>query len=214
MKFTSVVGFLLVGVSGFGAAGQQKATTLITNAAVIDGAGGPPRQVSVRIAGDRITAIGALTASAGEQVVDAKGLTLAPGFIDTHSHHDRGLAEQRDALGAISQGITTLVVGQDGGSSYPLADSFASLTAAPAAVNVASYVGHGTIRRRVLGNDFKRVATAEEVAKMVELVRAEMQAGALGLSTGLEYDPGIYSAPSEIITLAKAVAPFGGYACR
>ena len=191
-------------------AAQQPASTLITNADVIDGAGGPSRRVSVRLTGDRITAIGTLTATQGDRVIDARGLTLAPGFIDTHSHHDRGLIDQRDALGALSQGITTIVVGQDGGSPYPLAEFFSKLEGAPPAVHVASYVGHGTLRRRVMGTDFKRAATADEVAKMSELLRAEMQAGALGLSTGLEYDPGIYSDPSEVIALAKVVAPFGG----
>jgi N-acyl-D-amino-acid deacylase len=188
----------------------QTASTLITNAAVLDGSGAPARRVSVRITGDRITAIGALTPTEGERVVDGRGLVLAPGFIDTHSHHDRGLVDQRDALGALSQGITTIVVGQDGGSTYPLAEWFSKLESAPPAVNVASYVGHGTLRRRVMGTDFKRAAAAEEVAKMSELLRAEMQAGALGLSTGLEYDPGIYSDPSEVIALARVVAPFGG----
>ena len=189
---------------------QQPASTLITNADVLDGAGGPARRMSVRITGDRIAAVGALTPAEGDRVVDARGLTLAPGFIDTHSHHDRGLVEQRDALAAVSQGITTIVVGQDGGSPYPLAEFFSKLEGAPPAVNVASYVGHGTLRRRVMGADFKRAATAEEVAKMSEMLRAEMQAGALGLSTGLEYDPGIYSDPSEVIALAKVIAPLGG----
>jgi N-acyl-D-amino-acid deacylase len=189
---------------------EQTASTLITNADVLDGSGAPARRVSVRITGDRITAIGALTPAGGERVVDGRGLVLAPGFIDTHSHHDRGLVDQRDALGALSQGITTIVVGQDGGSTYPLAEWFSKLESAPPAVHVASYVGHGTLRRRVMGTDFKRAATAEEVAKMSELLRAEMQAGALGLSTGLEYDPGIYSDPSEVIALARVVAPFGG----
>lgn len=189
---------------------KQTASTLITNAEVIDGSGAPARRVSVRITDDRITAIGALTPAGGERVVDARGLVLAPGFIDTHSHHDRGLVDQRDALGALSQGITTIVVGQDGGSTYPLTEFFSKLEGAPPAVNVASYVGHGTLRRRAMGTDFKRAATADEVAKMSEMLRAEMKAGALGLSTGLEYDPGIYSDPSEVIALAKVVAPFGG----
>ena len=189
---------------------RQPPATVIANADVIDGSGAPPRRVSVRISGDRITAVGTLTIEPSDRVVDAKGLTLAPGFIDTHSHHDRGLGEERDALGAVSQGITTIVVGQDGGSAVPLAESFSKLQQAPAAVNVASYAGHGTVRRRILGNDFKRAATADEVAKMAAIVRAEMEAGALGLSTGLEYDPGIYSDPSEVIELASAVAPFGG----
>ncbi len=118
--------------------------------------------------------------------------------------------EQLDLKAAVSQGITTIVVGQDGGSDHPLQDFFARLTATPASVNVASYVGHGTLRRRVMGADFKRAAKPDEVAKMADLLRVDMKAGALGLSSGLEYDPGIYSDPSELIALAKAVAPFGG----
>ena len=188
----------------------QPASILITGASVVDGTGAPERRVDVRIVGDKISAIGPLRPSASDVVVDAKGLVLAPGFIDTHSHHDRGLNEQRDALGAISQGITTIVVGQDGGSSFPLKDAFTRFESNPTAVNVASYVGHGTLRRRVMGQDFKRAATADEISKMSELLRTEMEAGALGLSTGLEYDPGIYSDPAEVVALAKVVAPLGG----
>jgi N-acyl-D-amino-acid deacylase len=110
----------------------------------------------------------------------------------------------------VSQGITTIIVGQDGSSTLPLAGFFSRLQREPAAVNVASYVGHGTIRREVLGADFKRHATAEEVDRMSAMLRAEMASGALGLSTGLEYDPGIYSAPDEVVALARVAASFGG----
>jgi N-acyl-D-amino-acid deacylase len=189
---------------------QTPATTLIRNAVVIDGRGTPGRRADVRIAGDRITGVGTLAPTPADRVVDAGGLTLAPGFIDTHSHHDRGLFDRRDALGAVSQGITTIVVGQDGGSPLPLADFFARLEERPVALNVAAYVGHGSVRRAVLGDDYTRPATASEIGKMRALVEAELRAGALGLSTGLEYDPGIYSAPEEVVELARAVAPFGG----
>src|SRR5262249_41462291 len=110
----------------------------------------------------------------------------------------------------VSQGITTVVVGQDGSSTFPLAEYFNRLRNDPAAVNVASYIGHGTIRREVLGADFKRAAAPDEGRRMEELVRAEMLSGALGLSTGLEYDPGIYSAPSEVVALAKVAGAAGG----
>lgn len=192
------------------AGAQPGASTIITGAQVLDGSGGHARRVAVRITNDRITAVGDLKPFAGERVLDAGGLTLAPGFIDTHSHHDRGLQNARNALGAISQGITTIVVGQDGGSALPLAEMFSKLDGNAATVNVASYVGHGTLRRRVMGRDFRRAASADEVAKMSEFLRSAMGAGALGLSTGLEYDPGIYSDPQEVIALAKVVAPFAG----
>ncbi|HTI63520.1 MAG TPA: D-aminoacylase, partial [Gemmatimonadaceae bacterium] len=188
----------------------QTTPTLIVNARVLDGTGAPARPADVRIANGHIEALGRLTRRTGERVVDAHGLTIAPGFIDTHSHHDRGLLDHRDALAAVSQGITTIVVGQDGESHFPLAAYFARLDSTPAAINVASYIGHGTIRGRVMGDDFRRTATDSEVARMRTLVREEMSAGALGLSTGLEYDPGIYSAPSEVLELAKVAGSMGG----
>jgi len=185
-------------------------TFLIQNALLIDGTGAPGRRAGVRVVGERIAEVGVLEPRRGERVIDAGGLVLAPGFIDTHSHHDRGLTEMPEATGAVSQGITTIVVGQDGGSRSPLAEHFARLEAVPAAVNVASYAGHGTIREQVMGTDYRRAATADEIRRMQDLLRAEMAAGALGLSTGLEYDPGIYSSPGEVIELAKVAASFGG----
>jgi N-acyl-D-aspartate/D-glutamate deacylase len=190
-------------------AAQQPVSTLIRNASVIDGRGTPARNVSVRITGDRISDVGDLTAMASDRVVDAQGLTLTPGLIDTHSHHDRGLFEDGDALAMLSQGVTTIVIGQDGGGSG-LADLFARIDAQPVAVNVASYAGHGPLRRAVLGDDFRRAATAAEVERMKSVLREEMAAGALGLSTGLEYDPGIYSAPAEVLALARVAAEAGG----
>src|SRR5436190_1453124 len=184
--------------------------TLIVNAKVIDGTGSPARVADVRIVNGRIDAVGTLPRIAGDRVVDAKGLTLAPGFIDTHSHHDRGLSTHREALAVVSQGVTTIVAGQDGWSQYPLAAVFARIDSQPAAINVASYVGHGMIRSRVMGDDFQRVATPDEVGRMRALVREEMAAGALGLSTGLEYDPGIFSSRDEVLQIAKDVGAMGG----
>lgn len=186
------------------------ASVLIVNALVVDGTGAPGRKAAVRVRGDRIAEVGGLSPAEGETVVDAKGLVLAPGFIDTHSHGDRGLFERRDALAAVSQGISTIVVGQDGGSPWPLADFFGRLEKEPATVNVAAYAGHGRIRRQVMGEDFRRPARPEEVARMRELLEQEMRAGALGLSSGLEYDPGIFSAPSEVVDLARVAAAAGG----
>ena len=183
---------------------------LITNANVIDGSGSPARRASVRVEGDRIAAVGELAARSGETVIDAHGLTLAPGFIDTHSHADDDLFEHPEALAVVSQGITTIIGGQDGGSPIPLARYLDSLQKSPGAVNVGMYVGHGTIRDSVMGEDFKRVATPAEVDRMKAMLASEMQAGAIGLSSGLEYDPGIYSDPSEVIALAKVAASFGG----
>ena len=191
------------------ASASAQRPTFIQGASVVDGTGAPARVANVRIADGRVAAVGG-EAQPGDSIVDARGLVLAPGFIDSHSHHDRGLFSNRDALAVVSQGVTTIVIGQDGGSQYPLRQYFARLEATPVAVNVASYVGHGMLRRRVMGDDFKRAATRAELVAMRNMLVAEMRAGALGLSTGLEYDPGIYSTRDEVLTLAKAIAPLGG----
>jgi N-acyl-D-amino-acid deacylase len=185
---------------------EPAGSLLIANALVVDGSGAPAFRGAVRVRGARIAAVGALTAAPGEKVIDAGGHLLAPGFIDTHSHHDRGLADEPSALAVVSQGVTTIVVGQDGESSLPLRELFAALRARPVAINVASYAGHGTLRERVLGRDFRRAATATEIAAMQRLLRRELDDGALGLSSGLEYDPGIYSSSAELFALAEVLA--------
>ncbi|HET8622213.1 MAG TPA: D-aminoacylase [Gemmatimonadales bacterium] len=197
----------LLSLLAFAAPGD---TTLVINAVVVDGTGAPARRASVRIADGRILAVGALQRLPGDRLVDARGMVLAPGFIDTHSHFDDSLLVRLDALPAVSQGITTIVVGQDGDQPYPLADFFGRLKATPAAVNVAAYAGHGTIRTDVLKDDFRRAASASEVAMMRQRLERELAAGALGLSTGLEYDPGIYSAPDEVLALARVAAATRG----
>ena len=188
----------------------EAAGTVIVNARVIDGSGGPSRYVDVRIAGDRIAAVGDFEPPAEDTVVDADGLVLAPGFIDVHSHHDSKLFELPDALAAVNQGITTIVAGQDGGHQQPLAEFFAGLEATPVAVNVASYAGFGALRAEVMGDDYQRPATPDEVAAMAALLRTELEAGALGLSSGLEYDPGSFSTTEEVVELAKVAAGHGG----
>jgi len=191
---------------------QQSKTAdfIIRNATIYDGSGGEPKIQDVAIAADTILAIGDLSSIHADTVYDGTGLALAPGFIDTHSHHDWQLNRNRDAIAVVSQGVTTIVVGQDGGSNTPLKDYFQLMTDSPAAINVASYSGHNTLRDLVMGKDFRRQATSEEIDSMMLLMRADMDAGALGLSTGLEYDPGIYSANEEVLTLSKALPEYGG----
>ncbi len=191
-------------------------STLIANAAIIDGTGSEPFTGAVRIDADRILDVGDLEALDGETVIDAGGLVLAPGFIDTHSHHDSGMEEYLDMPGVLSQGITTIVRGNDGfGDSSPdgyasIADFNAAFAENPAAVNVASYSPHNTIRYYVMGDDNRRHATAVELEAMAALVTADMEAGALGLATGLEYEPGISSSIDEVIALATVAAAHDG----
>ena len=182
------------------------------NARVYDGNGGEAFIGAVRFDGDRIVEVGDLEALDDEHVIDAGGLALAPGFIDTHSHHDEERKKFRHMPGVLSQGVTTIVRAMDGSSNndVSVADFNQIFAAAPASVNVASFSAHNTIRQAVLGDDNRRYSTDDEIAAMSKLVEADMQAGALGLSTGLDYEPGIFSSTEEVIELARVAAAHGG----
>ena len=210
MSLRSCLTVVLIVLNGCASPPADPAAFVIANATIVDGTGGARATGSVRVRGDRIVDVGDVTPARGERIIDAQGMVLAPGFIDTHSHATGDLRDDTTAHGAVSQGITTIVGGQDGSSRLPLEEFFAELEARPVPLNVASYVGHGSIRRRVMGDGFRRAATAAEIDSMRVLVRAGMTAGALGLSTGLEYDPGIYSESDEIVTLAREAAAAGG----
>jgi N-acyl-D-amino-acid deacylase len=209
---TTAAAALIILVNAASAPGPDAAadTLLIRGVQIVDGTGRAAFAGDVRVEGMIVSDLGTLVARDGERIVEGRGLTLSPGFIDTHSHADRDLADQPGALPAVTQGITTIVVGQDGGSELPLADFFASLEAAPAAINVASYVGHNTLRSRVLGKEQRRKATEDEIEAMAALLEQELASGALGLSSGLEYEPGIWSDTSEVLALAKLTAARGG----
>jgi N-acyl-D-aspartate/D-glutamate deacylase/CubicO group peptidase (beta-lactamase class C family) len=189
---------------------NRPASTLIVNAKVLDGTGAPARLDSVRFIGDRIVEVGDVEPAPRDTVIDAGGLVLAPGFVDTHSHADDDIFEENDALASVSQGITTAVVGQDGKSKFPLRDFFRQLDEEGAAINLASYAGFGSIREEVLGEDFKRPATPQEIDRMKALMHAEMESGALGMATGLEYEPGIHATTEEVIAVAHEAAALDG----
>jgi N-acyl-D-amino-acid deacylase len=144
---------------------QKPGAVVIINAQIADGTGKPLRKGSVRISGDRITQVGDFRPAKDEEVIDAKGLVLAPGFIDIHNHSTKGLESDPLAETQIAQGITTLVVGADGDSPWPIAPWLKARDANPASLNVAVMAGHATIREQILGKDFKRVSTPAEVEK-------------------------------------------------
>jgi N-acyl-D-amino-acid deacylase len=183
---------------------------LIRGGTVIDGTGSQARRADIRIVNERIAAIGKLKPQANERVIDAMGLIVAPGFVDVHNHSERGLMNEPTARSQILQGITTLAVGPDGGSPFPISDYLKGIEQQRAAVNVAAFVGHATVRQRVMGKDFQRVATNEEIAKMADLVEQAMREGAVGLSSGLEYDVGNPATTEEVIALARVAAKHGG----
>jgi N-acyl-D-amino-acid deacylase len=147
----------------------------------------------------------------GDTVRDLHGLALAPGFIDMHSHGDRGLLEDLDAATIARQGVTSIFVGQDGESNFPLAEYYAHLAATPAAINVASMVGHATVREQVMGQDLYRAATPAEIARMRALLADELKSGAFGLSTGLEYEQGHFATTAEVVDLSQVAAAAGGF---
>ena len=199
----------------------QEYDILIRNARVLDGSGNPWFSADVAVVSDRIAAIGDLATARAKRVIDAAGLYLTPGFIDIHSHADDSIERlggfrsedpaRRAAVNLVSQGVTTVVVNQDGRSLWPIAEQVQELRRKGIGPNAILLAGHGTIRRHVLGDDYKRPASAEEVARMQAMVRQAMQEGAWGLSAGLEYVPGRWSTTSEVVALVKEIAPHGVY---
>lgn len=189
------------------------ADVLIRGGTVVDGTGAPRYVANVAIAGDRIVAVGFDLKMRARRVLDVPGMVVAPGFIDMHNHSDSSLVSPEGFLNELflRQGVTTVVLGPDGEHSP---DSMKRLLDAAcekgAGTNVAFYIGHNGIRTEVMGIDQDRAPTANELARMQSMVREGMKRGAVGLSTGLMYSPGLFSQMDEIVALAKQVAPFSG----
>ena len=192
-------------------ASAQTYDVIIRNGRVIDGTGNPWFLADVALDGDRIAAMGDLSAARAERDIDATGLYVTPGFIDAHSHAGPGLASSGLSHGEplLAQGITTVVINPDGGGSVDLARQRRQLLRDGLGVNVAQLVPHGSVRRAILGAE-DRAPSAAEMEQMRGLVRRGLEEGAYGLSSGTFYVPGGYSHPDEIVDLAKIVATFGG----
>jgi N-acyl-D-amino-acid deacylase len=192
---------------------------VIRGGTVFDGRGTPGIEADVAITGGRVVAIGRRLPDSARVEIDARGLAVAPGFIDIHSHGDGSLWEDPRAESLVRQGITTIIVGQDGGSRAPrepqagdsgprpatFGDLWRSIDELKPAVNVASMIGLGTVRGMVVGND-NRPATAEEITRMRALVADALAAGACGASSGLEYTPGAFASLDELIAVCKPLA--------
>ncbi|MGH7483076.1 MAG: N-acyl-D-amino-acid deacylase family protein, partial [Longimicrobiales bacterium] len=184
---------------------------LIRNGRVLDGSGNPWFAADIGISGDRIVAVGDLAGAQAARVINAAGLYVAPGFMDTHSHAAGGLAdaELSAATPLLAQGITTVFVNPDGGGAVDLGEQRRALLEHGIGVNVAQFVPHGSVRREVVGMA-DREATPEELERMRAMVRAAMEAGAFGLSSGLFYTPGRFAPLEEVIALARVVGEYGG----
>src|SRR5687767_6981988 len=187
---------------------------VIRGGTVFDGTNLAGRELDVAIANGRIVAIAPRIAERGRDEIDARGQSVTPGFVDIHSHGDGTLAEDPRAESVIRQGITTIVVGADGGSrangspEKSFAAHFDSLDALRPGPNVASMVGLGTVRDAVIG-DTDRPATPDELTRMIALVERALADGACGASSGLEYTPGAFASRDELIALCRPLAGRG-----
>jgi len=225
MRLKLLAATVLAAASATAIAAQTPATPqsfdlLIKNARVFDGTGNPAFPADVGVRDGRIVAVGRLGNATATRVIDATGKFVAPGFIDIHSHADDGSrarggfrdenAQVRAAPNLVTQGITTVVVNHDGRSPWPISSQRALIEKNRIGPNAMLMVGHGAVRTQVMKTDVKRPATAEEIAKMRELVRQGLKEGAVGLSAGLEYEPGRWSVTAEVVELAKELPPFDG----
>ncbi len=198
----------LVLLSCLGSSRAEPYDLLIQNARIADGTGAPLVKGNIAVKDQRIVAIGEVTGSA-VAVLDAEGRVAAPGFIDVHTHSER-IARTPAAENFVRMGVTTIVTGNCGGSRTDVATFFDELTAARVAINVATLIGHNSVRQKSMGGSFNRPPTPEELEKMRSFVEQAMKEGAVGLSTGLIYLPGSFSKTDEIVELAKVAATHGG----
>jgi|GEM_PF-23353 len=203
---------LVLGAAGaVGQPASQAASfdLLIRNGRLVDGSGNPWCYADVGIRQGKIAALGALADATAPREIDAKGLVVAPGFIDLHTHADAGLFNIPDAGNFTRDGVTTLVTGNCGGSVNDIGAYLARLQEEGVALNVATLVGHNTILRWAKGN-VATPLTPQQLRQCKARLRQAMREGAFGMSTGLEYTPGRFSSTEEIIELQKAVAELGG----
>lgn len=200
---------LAICVFGIATANAQNFDILIKNGKIIDGTGNSWYYGSIGIWNGQIMAIGQLDGATAIRVMDAKGLIVAPGFIDVHAHIEGDELEVPTADNFIFDGVTSVVTGNCGGSNVDMQDYFHRLDSIGMSINVASLIGHNTVRHTVMG-DAQRDPSMEEQTQMEVLVKQAMKDGAVGLSTGLIYVPGTYSKTPEVIGLGKAASAYNG----
>ena len=190
-----------------------QADILIRNGRLLDGSGTPEKILDIAITGDRITFIGNAKKSklTAKRIINAKGLIVAPGFIDPHTHADEDLSNtsRKSNINYLMQGVTTVVINNDGASALPLSKRFALFQSQGIGTNAILLVGQGSVRQAVLGMS-DTVPNDEQLNQMKSIVRQAMQDGAFGISTGLYYAPGSFSKTEEVIELSKIVAENGG----
>lgn len=216
--------FTLLSSSGAGAQQNGDFDVLIKNGTVYDGTGGKPRRADLLIRGDRVVAVGDFKNASAKTVIDARGLAVAPGFINMLSHSYNSLLTDSRSLGELRQGVTTQIFGE-GSSMGPLSEEMKKRRGVTAwttlaeylnyaekkgiSQNIASYIGATTIREYVIGLEDKK-ATPEQLQQMRELVRQEMESGALGIGSSLIYAPAFYATTEELIEMCKVASQYKG----
>jgi N-acyl-D-amino-acid deacylase len=181
---------------------------IIRHGRVVDGTGSPAFPADVAVKDGKIARVGKVEGR-GKTEIDATGLVVAPGFIDVHTHADE-LPEQPRAENFLRMGVTSVVVGNCGGSALDVGKFYREIENNGVSVNATTLIGHNTVRSAAMGGSFDRAPTAEELTKMKGLVDQAMRDGAVGMSTGLIYLPGVFAKTDELVALAKAVTPYGG----
>lgn len=181
---------------------------LIRNALIVDGTGAPPVRGSIAVRDGRIVAVGDVSGRATTEI-DALGAVAAPGFIDVHTHSEN-IVKLPAAENFVRMGVTTIITGNCGGSRTDIAKFFDEIKAAHCAINVATLIGHNSVREAAMHGSYDRPPSPEELEKMKALVEQAMKDGAVGLSTGLIYLPGSFATPEEIIELAKVASAYRG----
>jgi N-acyl-D-amino-acid deacylase len=201
----AVIGLALIAVVR---AQPTPADLVIAGGTVVDGTGAKARRADVAIREGRIVGVGRLGKLPARERLDAKGLVVAPGFVDVHTHADR-IAEKPLAENFVRMGVTTIVAGNCGSSALDVGVALAEIARVGVSPNFATLVGHNSVRSAVLERA-RRAPTADELERMKVLVKQAMDAGAVGFSTGLEYVPGTYAAADEITALAAVAGRAGG----
>lgn len=189
--------------------GQPSCDIIIRNGKIIDGTGNSWYYGDIAVKDGKIISIGKLGTATAAKSIEAKGLIVAPGFIDVHGHVETGILTRPTADNYIYDGVTTVITGNCGGSEVDIPLFFKRLDSAGSSINVATLIGHNTVRATIMGRDNRQPST-EEQFKMEALVEQCMKDGAVGLSTGLIYVPGTYATTDEVIGLAKAAAKYNG----
>jgi len=206
LNFRLVVVFLLtINLNSF----SQRYDVLLAGGKIVDGTGNSWFYGDVGIKDGKIVAVGKLSRDMAAKVLEATGLIIAPGFIDVHTHIEGNDIKVPEAGNFIFDGVTSVVTGNCGSSNTDVARYFTRLDSVKTSINVATLIGHNSVRRAVMG-DSQRDPLSDEQQRMEDLVRKAMKEGAVGLSTGLIYVPGTYSKTPEVVGLAKAAAQFNG----